>query len=56
LPLGQGVKIMGASRQGILVSFHALEPVSATDKQVIVEAMKILRLVFKEASKTLEVK
>ncbi len=53
----QGVKIMEASRQGTLKHLSMqLEPVKVADKQVIVEAMKILRLVFKEANKTLDVK
>ena len=53
----QGVKIMKACRQGTLEYLSTqLKVVNPANREVIVEAMKHLRLVFKEASKPSEVK
>jgi DNA-binding MarR family transcriptional regulator len=47
-----GVTIMETSRQGTLAYLsRQFSTISAVDRSVIVEAMKTLRLVFKEANK-----
>jgi DNA-binding MarR family transcriptional regulator len=52
-----GVTIMETSRQGALTYLSKqLETVSAIDRGVIVEAMKTLHLVFKDANKSSYVK
>ncbi len=53
----RGVKIMKACRQGTLEYLSMqIEVVNAVDREIIAEAMKILRLVFKEANQPAEVK